>query len=98
MSGASGAEGDVDPAKLGERLKALAPRWFYVRDVHAKTNTALLNTRPTLAWMRGPMTRSEIKCLQREIGAKAGADPGLKEGEERRVLNGSGSIAEVSHV
>ena len=49
-----------DPEVLASTLKRLAPRWFVMRDVHANESACLLQVRPTLAWMRGPMTRREI--------------------------------------
>jgi hypothetical protein len=60
LAGLDGGEG-VDAEALGESLKKLAPRWFVVRDVHRKPAMALMQTRFTFTWMRGPMTRAEIK-------------------------------------
>jgi len=63
MTGATEDAGTVDRDVLTQKLKRLCPRWFMVRDVHARPNMRILNTRSTLAWMRGPMTRSELKRL-----------------------------------
>jgi hypothetical protein len=34
---------------------------FVVRDVHSETGVQLLNPRYAMSFMRGPMTRSEIR-------------------------------------
>ena len=59
-----------DPAILGNALKQLAPRWFVMRDVHTPWGPVLMNTRPTASWMRGPMTRSELKRVVAEVAAR----------------------------
>jgi hypothetical protein len=46
---------------LATTLRNLAPRWFLTRNVHAASPPVLLNPRHTLSWMRGPMTRVEIR-------------------------------------
>jgi hypothetical protein len=61
LAGLNGGEG-VEADALGESLKRLAPRWFVMRDVHRKPAMALVQTRWSFTWMRGPMTRTEIKC------------------------------------
>jgi hypothetical protein len=64
--GIAGAE----PAELAEVIKMLAARWFVVRNVHRPPNLALLQSRTTLCWLRGPMTRGDLKRLT----ARAGGD------------------------
>jgi hypothetical protein len=61
-------EGLANEARAGESaeqltdiLKQLAPRWFVVRDVHSKRGSVLMQPRWTMSFMRGPMTRQEIK-------------------------------------
>jgi hypothetical protein len=46
-------------------LQCLAPRWFVVRDVHAASGPLLLHPRWTMSFMRGPMTRGEIRRARR---------------------------------
>jgi DNA helicase HerA-like ATPase len=53
-----GLEGSEE---LDQTMKRLAPRWFVVRDAHASSPPVLLNPRETITWMRGPMTRGEIR-------------------------------------
>jgi hypothetical protein len=48
-------------AELGEITKRLAPRWFLMRDVHAKEGTRLMQPRWAMSFMRGPMTGMEIR-------------------------------------
>jgi hypothetical protein len=49
-------------APLGDVLKRLAPRWFVVRNTHARCGPILLQPRDTLSLLRGPMTRTEIRA------------------------------------
>jgi hypothetical protein len=48
-------------AELGAVVKNLAPRWFLMRDVHARVGTILLQPRWAMSLLRGPMTRNEIR-------------------------------------
>ncbi len=47
--------------ELGQTLKRLAPRWFVVRDAHAKGGPVLMQPRWAMSLLRGPMTRTEIR-------------------------------------
>jgi hypothetical protein len=67
LVGSEAAQGDtLDGKELAAILKALPPRTFFVRDVHAGNRSRLLETRSTLSWLRGPMTRKELKRLVAE--------------------------------
>jgi hypothetical protein len=60
---AHGGEAESEQ-RLGETLKRLAPRWFVVRDAQARGGaggSALLQPRWAMSFMRGPMTRGEIR-------------------------------------
>jgi hypothetical protein len=57
---------DVD---LTTTLQQLKPRWFSTRNVHAPTAPVLLNPRHTMSWMRGPMTRVEIRRARESVNA-----------------------------
>jgi hypothetical protein len=66
---------EPDTAELGRTIARLAPRWFLVRNVHAPSGKAqaqggaghvLLQPRQTLSWLRGPMTRVELKRSREE--------------------------------
>ena len=61
VDGQSVGEG-IEQDALEQTLKILAPRWFVMRDVHAEgPSTVLLQARWTMSWLRGPLTRAEIK-------------------------------------
>jgi hypothetical protein len=61
LSGGKG--GEMDAEGLANTLKLLAPRWFVLRNVHQTPGMVLLQSRTTLCWLRGPMTRSDLKRL-----------------------------------
>ena len=46
---------------LDSTLRVLAPRWFVVRNAHDDTGPKLMQPRWAMTYLRGPMTRSEIK-------------------------------------
>jgi hypothetical protein len=55
-------------ATLGKAIKNLAPRWFVMRDVHARVGTILLQPRWAMSFLRGPMTRNEIRKARELFG------------------------------
>lgn len=57
-----------EPSELADVIKVLAPRWFVMRNLHRAPNLSLLQTRTTLCWLRGPMTRGDLKRLGRAGG------------------------------
>jgi DNA helicase HerA-like ATPase len=61
LVGSDGGAGVDGAAELGAIIKALPPRTFFVRDVHRKPATGLMSTRWTMSYLRGPMTRQELK-------------------------------------
>ncbi|MDB4990127.1 MAG: putative ATP-binding protein, partial [Myxococcaceae bacterium] len=70
----AGGQGESSASALANTLKRLAPRWFLMRDAHSNEGTVLLQPRWTMSFMRGPMTRSEIRAAlsAREQLARAG--------------------------
>jgi DNA helicase HerA-like ATPase len=57
--------------ELSDTVKRLGRRWFVVRNAHDRNaGSALLQPRHTIAWMRGPLTRAELKrvAAEREAG------------------------------
>jgi hypothetical protein len=64
----SGPGFDMKESELSNLVKRLSPRWFVLRDLHAENGLVLLQPRWALSYMRGPMTRSEIRRA-REIAA-----------------------------
>ena len=77
ISGAGvGAQTGETPDALKNTLKVLKPRWFVVRDAHSEQGLVLLQARYAMSWLRGPMTRGELKmalALEAEGGELAGA-------------------------
>jgi hypothetical protein len=61
VEGLTGASVRGEGKALANLIKKLAPRWFLLRDTHADGGPVLLNPRFTMSWMRGPMTRNELK-------------------------------------
>jgi hypothetical protein len=57
----SGQEGGFTKSELANTVKKLAPRWFLMRDAHARGGMVLLKPRWAISLMLGPMTRTEIK-------------------------------------
>jgi hypothetical protein len=65
--GANATNGDESVEGLSETLRRLAPRWFITRNAHDEKGAVLVQPRWTMSFMRGPMTRSEIRAaLARE--------------------------------
>jgi hypothetical protein len=60
--GANASNGDASLDGLSETLRRLAPRWFITRNAHDAKGAVLLQPRWTMSFMRGPMTRSEIRA------------------------------------
>ena len=60
-----------------DSIKKLAKRWFVVRDVHGKGGAVLVQPRHAITWMRGPLTRGQIKQLMDPVksGAAGAAAP-----------------------
>ena len=57
----SGNGACVKSSDLGDIVKRLSPRWFLMRDAHSEDGLILLQPRWTMSYMRGPMTRLEIR-------------------------------------
>jgi hypothetical protein len=54
-------------AALSATIKKLAKRWFVVRDVHASRAASLAQPRHAITWMRGPLTRVELRREQAPV-------------------------------
>jgi DNA helicase HerA-like ATPase len=66
-----GLSGAGDAAELASTIKRLAARWFVVRNVHAQDGNVLLQPRWAMSFMRGPMTRNEIRMARESAGRTA---------------------------
>jgi hypothetical protein len=65
LAGSAGGAGGLAPEALEGAIKGLPKRTFYVRDVHHTPPAMLLETRWALSWLRGPMTRRELRLRSR---------------------------------
>jgi hypothetical protein len=72
IEGLAGSDGSLAKS-LTETVRRLAPRWFLMRDVHAGPEPFLLQPRWAFSWMRGPMTRVELRRAREAFSA---ASPG----------------------
>ncbi len=63
------------PAELGDVIGRLCPRWFLLRDSHLEPEVLLVQPRWAMTYMRGPMTRCEIKRAREAFGSAAGGFP-----------------------
>ncbi len=61
LGGLRGAQHDA----LDRVLRDLAARWFVVRDAQSETGACLLQPRWAMSYLRGPMTRAEIRRATR---------------------------------
>ena len=65
---ALGTAGSGATKELHRVVKQLAKRWFMLRNVHDDHGVRLMQPRWAYSFMRGPMTREEIK---RAVGREA---------------------------
>ncbi|MBL8680192.1 MAG: DUF853 family protein [Myxococcales bacterium] len=65
LANADGGVGDGASKKsVHDVLKRLGKRWFLVRNVHdAAQGLCVAQPRHTISWLRGPLTRSELRAL-----------------------------------
>ena len=56
-----GTAGLGSTRQLNHTIKKLAQRWFVLRDVNDDTGLRLLQPRWAYSFMRGPMTRTEVR-------------------------------------
>jgi hypothetical protein len=60
MSQANGGEREAG-GDLGRTLQRLSDRWFVIKNSHTTSGPLLLQPRYALSWLRGPMTRGELR-------------------------------------
>jgi DNA helicase HerA-like ATPase len=66
---ASTIDGNSEPKELTRIVQRLADRWFVIRNAHSTSGPLLLHPRYALSWLRGPMTRIDLK---RALGGGGG--------------------------
>jgi hypothetical protein len=64
--------GEHKTSELAQLVKKLGPRWFVVRDAREKEPT-LLHPRWAMSYLRGPMTRAEIRRRRAELEGPSAA-------------------------
>ncbi len=67
LAGSDAGAGGLDARALDLALKSLPKRRFFFRDVHRSPQCGLLDSRWTLSWLRGPVTRQELRKLSRSL-------------------------------
>jgi hypothetical protein len=59
-------------AELDRTVSRLSNRWFVVRNAHAASAPILLQPRYAMSWLRGPMTRTELRAAREQRSAWQG--------------------------
>lgn len=60
---------------IGHAVMRLSNRWFVIRNAHSQAGPLLLQPRYALSWLRGPMTRDELRralSVRSNIGIRSG--------------------------
>ena len=96
LDGLEGASGGAGPSRqdLDSALSRLRSRLFLLHDVHAGAPT-VFETRWTMSYLRGPLTRQEVRRLAGEAAPAAGPDAGAGEGASA-ATEGAGQPAAAS--
>jgi hypothetical protein len=66
----TGPDLSMKTSELHNVVKRLASRWFVMRNVHAEPGLSFLQPRWAMSYLRGPMTRNEIR-MAREMSEVA---------------------------
>jgi DNA helicase HerA-like ATPase len=61
---AAGKTTGASEDELSDTLRRLAPRWFVMRNAHVTSPPVLVQPRHAMSFMRGPMTRVEIRAAR----------------------------------
>lgn len=88
LEGVSGGSG-FDRSDVDRLLSGLAKRQFYVHDVHA-SGPAVIESRWTLSYLRGPLTREEIKRLAGGKAAPKAVKGAETKPDARKTATGEG--------
>jgi len=75
LGGLAGVGGNIDLNQVSGQIAALKKRVFLMHNVH-ESGPVLMNTRWTMSYLRGPLTRQQIKALME--GKKGPAGPADK--------------------
>jgi hypothetical protein len=86
---AAGAAKKFDRGKMEQTLAGLGNRVFLLNDVHEDA-PEVFETRWALSYLRGPLTRPQIKSLMDARRPAAGEEPAPKAGASGRAHEGDG--------
>jgi hypothetical protein len=76
LDGLSASLGPGDSTReLDRTVSRLANRWFVVRNAHVPSAPILLQPRYAMSWLRGPMTRSELRAARAQRAPWQGDPP-----------------------
>lgn len=95
---AAGGGQELDRGNMERLLSGLGNRVFLMNNVH-ETAPEIFQTRWTLSYLRGPLTRTQIKMLMEPVKRQAAAgvrDDGRGHTGQERTQPGSGSAPTVS--
>jgi len=73
LDGLESATGGLDRAEFGKIISALGKRVFLMHNVHAKV-PVIFQTRWTMNFLAGPLTRTQIPLLNKIVGANEGPE------------------------
>jgi hypothetical protein len=73
LEGLSGVGGNIDLKAVSGQISGLKKRVFLMHDVH-EDKPVLMNTRWTLSYLRGPLTRQQIMEVMKGRKEQAGTD------------------------
>ncbi|HUU38797.1 MAG TPA: hypothetical protein VMW46_11425, partial [Candidatus Desulfaltia sp.] len=80
LDGLAGVGGNIDLDQVSDRISGLKKRVFLMHNVH-EDKPVLMNTRWTMSYLRGPLTRQQIKRVMDkkkvEVAPAAAETPGL---------------------
>jgi hypothetical protein len=84
-------------------IKKLAPRWFLLRDAHAREGMMLLQPRWAMTLMLGPMTRTEIKrarelaCKPEQTAGEVSSEQAKHEAAPSNTRTNNATTEDTSH-
>jgi len=70
LDGLEGVSSDLNRSQVDKMISSLGKRVFLLHNVHEK-KPVLFSTRWAMAYLRGPVTRNQVRTLNKMVGAKA---------------------------
>jgi len=90
---AGAAEGGLDRKRMDRLLSGLEKRTFLVGNVHA-AGPELIKTRWAMSYLRGPLTRSEVRRLMQDRKEEAAVPDSIRKGSVQPSGPGSRTVSE----